>query len=70
MEVGSYHPLTKCKGVRCEPESEGSWRQSSEPMNTNCIRHIHQDEIATQIEIQKLPGCWGVNAAVTWDERV
>ena len=70
MEVGSYQPLAKSKGVRCEAESEGSWRQNSEPRNTNCIRHTQQDEIAIQIKVQKLPGCWGVNATVTWDERV
>ena len=70
MEVGSYQPLAKSKGVRCEAESEGSWRQSPEPRNTNCIRHTQQDEIANQIEVQKLPGWWGVNATVTWDERV
>ena len=70
MEVGSYQPLAKSKGVRCEAESEGSWRQNPEPRNTNCIRHTQQDEIAIQIEVQKLPGWWGVNATVTWDERV
>ena len=70
MEVGSYQPLAKSKGVRCEAESEGSWRQNPEPGNTNCIRHTQEDEIAKQIEVQNLPGCWGVDAAVTWDERV
>ena len=59
MEVGSYQPLAKSKGVRCEAESEGSWRQNPEPRNTNCIRHNQLDEIAKQIEVQKLPGCWG-----------
>ena len=69
MEVGSYQPLANSKGVHREVESEGSLRQNPEPRNTKCIRHTQQDEIATQIEVQKLPGCWGVNAAVTWDER-
>ena len=51
MEVGSYQPLAKSKGVRCEAESEGSWRQSSEPRNTNHIRHFQQDEFAKQNEV-------------------
>lgn len=46
MGVGSYQPLANSKGVRCEAESEGSWRQIPEPRNTNHIRHIQQDEIA------------------------
>ena len=69
MGVGSNQPLAESKGVRCEAESEGSSRQSPEPRNTNCIRHIQLDKIAIQIEIQKLPGSWSVNTAVTWDER-
>ncbi len=47
MGVGSYQPtISQGKGVRCEAESEGSCRQNPEPRNTNCIRHIQQDEIA------------------------
>jgi len=52
MGVGSYQPLAKSKGVRCEAESEGSLRQNPGPRNTNCIRHIQQDEVAIQTEIQ------------------
>lgn len=40
MGVDSYLPLAKGKGVHCEMESEGSRRQSSDPGNTNSIRHI------------------------------
>jgi hypothetical protein len=68
MGAGSCQPLAKSKGVHREVESEGSWRQSPEPRNTNCIRHNQQDEVAIQTEVRKLPGCWNVNAAVTWDE--
>lgn len=68
MGAGSYQPLAKSKGVRCESESEGSRRQTPEPRNTNCIRHIHMEEIAKQIEVRKLPGMWSVNAVVTWEE--
>jgi hypothetical protein len=60
MEVGCYQPLAKSKGVRCEAESEESWRQNPEPGNTNCIRHTQQDAIAIQIEVQKLPGTVGI----------
>lgn len=52
MGVGSYQPLAEGKGVRCESESEGSLWQNPEPRNTNCIRHIQQDEVAIQTEIQ------------------
>ena len=69
MGVGSYQPLANGKGAPSDRGSEGSRRQSPEPRNTNCIRHIHQDEIAKQIEVQKLPGWWSVNTVATWDER-
>jgi hypothetical protein len=68
MEAGSCQPLAKSKGVHREVESEGSWRQTLEPRNTNCIRHNQQDEVAKQTEVPKLPGCWNVNTAVTWEE--
>ncbi|OZV92466.1 hypothetical protein CAY57_15790, partial [Heyndrickxia coagulans] len=35
MGVGSDQPLAKSKGVHREMESEGSWRQNSDPRNTN-----------------------------------
>ena len=64
----SFQPLAKSKGVHCEVESEGSWRQSSGPRNTNIIRHIRSDEFAIQNEVQKLHGDRGVNDAGTRDE--
>jgi hypothetical protein len=33
-------------------ESEGSWRQNSDPRNTNIIRHKVWDEFAKQNEVQ------------------
>lgn len=57
MGVDSCQPLAEGKGVRCEAESEGSIRQNPELRNTNCIRHIQQDEVAIQTEIQKLSRC-------------
>lgn len=36
----SDQPLAKSKGVHREVESEGSWKQSSNPRNTNIIRRI------------------------------
>jgi hypothetical protein len=73
MGVCSYQPLAKSKGVHRERfpagmESEGSWRQSSDPRNTNIIRHTLWDEFAIQNEVQKLHGHWGVNDAGTWNE--
>ena len=35
-----YIVLAKSKGVHCEVESEGSWRQTFEPTNRNCVRGI------------------------------
>lgn len=63
MGVFSRQPLAKSKGVYCEVESEGSWRQNSALRNTNHIRHFRQDEIAKQIEVQRLNGCLSVNMA-------
>ncbi|GHT76898.1 hypothetical protein AGMMS50262_16470 [Bacteroidia bacterium] len=68
MGAGSSQPLAQGKGVHRELESEGSRRQSSEPMNTNDIRHIRLDEFAEQNEVLLLPGNRSVNVAVTWDE--
>ena len=64
----SFQPLAKSKGVHREVESEGSWRQSSGPRNTNIIRHIRWGEFAIQNETQKLHGHRGVNDAGTRDE--
>lgn len=68
MGAGSSQPLAQGKGVHRELESEGSRRQSSEPRNTNDIRHIRLDEFAEQNEVLLLPGNRSVNVAVTWDE--
>ena len=68
MGVCSDQPLAKGKGAHREVESEGSRRQSSDPRNTNSIRHKARDEIAQHVEIQKLHGHASVNAAGTWDE--
>ena len=68
MGVCSYQPLAMSKGAHCEVESEGSWRQSSDPRNTNIIRHIRLDEFAKQNEVQKLHGDRSVNNAGTWNE--
>jgi hypothetical protein len=68
MGVRSRQPLAKGKGVHREMESEGSLRQSPAPRNTNHIRHIRWDEIAKQIEIQRLRGRRSVDVAGTWDE--
>ena len=64
----SFQPLAKSKGVVGDCESEGSWRQSSGPRNTNIIRHIRLDEFAKQNEILKLHGNRSVNDAGTWNE--
>jgi hypothetical protein len=52
MGVGSYQPLANGKGAPGDRGSKGSRRQSPEPRNTNCIRHIYLDEIAKQIEVR------------------
>ncbi|WP_298196871.1 hypothetical protein [Desulfosporosinus sp.] len=64
----SCQPLAKSKGVHREVESEGSWRQSPDPRNTNINRHIRLDEFAIQNEVPKLHGNRSVNDAGTWDE--
>jgi len=68
MGVYSCQPLAKSKGVHCEVESEGSWRQNFGPRNTNIIRHTRWDEFALQNKVQKLYGHRGVNDAGTWNE--
>ena len=64
----SFQPLAKSKGVVGDCESEGSFRQSSDPRNTNIIRHIRLDEFAIQNEVPKLHGNRIVNDAGTWNE--
>jgi len=68
MGVRNRQPLATGKGVHRELESEGSLRQSHAPRDTNHIRHNRWDEIAIQIEIQRLRGPRGVNVAGVWDE--
>ena len=68
MGVCSRQPLAEGKGVHREEESEGSRRQISAPRNTNHIRHIRWDEIAIQIEVQRLHGHRSVNMTGTWRE--
>ena len=68
MGVCSCQPLAKSKGVHREVESEGSWRQTSAPRNTNHIRRNRWDEITKQIKVQKLYGHRDVNVAGTWRE--
>lgn len=68
MGVCNRQPLANSKGVHCEMESEGSWRQNSALRNTNLIRHIQWDEATKQVEVQRLHGRWGVNKAGRWSE--
>lgn len=68
MGVCNRQPLAQGKGVHCEVESEGSWRQNAAPRNTNLIRHIQWDEAAQQVEVQRLHGHWSVNEAGRWRE--
>ena len=68
MGVCSCQPLAKSKGVYREVESEGSRRQSSDPRNTNIIRHSRLDEFAKQNEVPKLHGNRSVNDAGTRNE--
>jgi hypothetical protein len=70
MGVCNRQPLAEGKGVRCEAESEGSRKQISAPRNTNRIRHSRWDEIAKQIEVQRLHGDRDVYAAGTWRESM
>jgi len=66
--VCNRQPLAKSKGVHCEVESEGIWRQNSAPRNTNHIRHNRRDETAIQVEVQRLHRRRNVNVAGTWSE--
>ena len=68
MGACSGQPLAKSKGVHREVESEGSWRQTSGPRNTNIIRHKGWDELAEQSEVQTLHGHSSVNGAGGWKE--
>lgn len=68
MGVCNRQPLAEDKGVHCEVESEGSWKQNSAPRNTNHIRHNRWDETTKQVKVQRLHGHRAVNMAGTWNE--
>jgi hypothetical protein len=68
MGICNRQPLAEGKSLRCEAESEGSLKQTFAPRNTNRIRRNRWDEIAKQIEVQRLHGHRDVNAAVRWRE--
>ena len=68
MGVCNRQPLVEDKGVRCEVESEGSWKQSSSLRNTNHIRHNRWDEAAKQAKVQRLHGQRDVNMVGMWNE--
>ena len=70
MGVCNRQPLAKSKGVHCEVESDGSWRQSSGPRHTNVIRQKLLDELAKQSEVQRLHGSNAVDDAGRWNESV
>ena len=68
MEVCNRQPLAEDKGVHCEVESEGSWKQNSALRNTNHIRHNRWDKTPTQVKVQRLHRQRDVNMAGTWRE--
>ena len=47
---GSTKRIAGGKGVRREAESEGSPRQTTDPMNKNHIRHTRMGKVAKQTE--------------------
>lgn len=61
-------PLAEDKGVHCEVESEGSFRQNSSLRNTNHIRHNRWDKTPKQVKVQRLHRQRDVNMAGTWSE--
>jgi hypothetical protein len=70
MGGDSDQPLAKSKGVHREVESEGSWRQSSDPRNTNIIRRIsHRVRLQNKSKPKSYPDVENVNGAGTWNER-
>ena len=68
MGVCDRQPLAEDKGVHCEVESEGSWKQNSALRNTNHIRHNRWDETPKRVEVQRLHRQRDVNMAGTWRE--
>jgi len=63
-----YVSLTKSKGVHCEVESEGRWRQSFDTRATNIIWHIRWDELQHKTKSQSYMDNRAVNDAGTWNE--
>ena len=47
---GSTKRIARGKGVHCEMESEGSSRQTADPMDKNHIRHTRVGKVAKQTE--------------------
>ncbi len=47
---GSTKRIAGGKGVHCEMESEGSPRQTADPMGKNHIRHTRMGKVAIQTE--------------------
>lgn len=70
MGVCNRQPLAKSKGVHREVESEGSWRQSSGPRNTNIIRQKSLGEFAIHNKAPRLHGSGTVNNAGRWNESL
>ena len=70
MRVDSAKHIAEGKGVHCEVESEGSWRQTSGLTNRNHIRHCKLGKVAIQIEAPNYPEACGVNVAGRWKERL
>lgn len=68
MGACNRQPLAEDKGVHCEVESEGSWKQNSAPRNTNHIRHNRWDETTQQVKVQRSHGQRDVNMAGIWSE--
>ena len=60
--------LAKSKGVHCEEESEGSWRQKSAPTNRNCIQANCRGDAAKQAKAQYCTERQDVNAEAIWTE--
>ena len=70
MRVDSAKHIAEGKGVHCEVESEGSWRQTSGLTNRNHIRHCKLGKVAIQTEAPNYPEACGVNVAGRWKERL
>ena len=65
---GSRRYQPNGKGVRRETESEGSCRQSSEPMNGNRIKGMAERTRLQHKPKSPIPGLCHINAAAAWNE--